>query len=136
VVWICTTVERPDFNVSTVVERPGVIKVHARVRPLRGREILNYQAVFGEQNAPNTEITTRMPPDVKVDLNHWVYQETGYAKTWYKVRSAEDMGGLGRFLMMHCSIDELKDKRSDPATQQSPPRWEAPDAPAPIPDRI
>lgn len=135
-VWVCTTVERPDINVSTIVERPGVIRVHARIRPLRGQQILNYQAVFGDQNAPNTEITIRIPPDVKVDLNHWVYRETGSAKTWYKVRKAEDMGGLGRFLMMLCSIEEVKGTRSDRATQTPPPRWEEPDPSAPMPDRI
>lgn len=135
-VWVCTTVERPDMNVSTIVQRPGVIKVHARIRPLRGDRILDYQAVLGTEKAPTYEITVRMPPDVKVDLNHWIYQEEGdYAKKWFKVRSTEDMGGRGRFLLLLCSLDKLNDERSDPATQESPPRWREPDVPRVV-DRI
>jgi hypothetical protein len=137
-VVICTTVEKPDGNVSTIVNRPGVIRVHAKVRPIRGERVLDYQAVFGgRENAPTHEITIRVPPDVKVDLNHWVFQETGYAKTWFKVRSVEDMAGVGRFLLLLCTIDTLKDGRNDPVTQEPPPRWREPhDGKPPIPDRI
>lgn len=134
-VWVCTTIERPDMNVSTIVKRPGVIKVHARVRPLRSQTILDYVAVFGEANKPSTEITIRCPPDVKIDLNHWVYVETKYTKTWYKVRNVEDMGGRERFLLMHCSIEEINDSRTDPATQKAPPRWEDPNVTR-VPDSI
>lgn len=135
VVIVCTTVERPDDNVSTIVKRPGVFKCHARIRDLKPEVILNYQAVMGAQNAPTKEITIRMPPDVKVDLNHWVYQLTGFAKVWHKVRSTEDLGGAGRFLVMHCSVQTINDERSDPATQESPPRWQTP-ADFPIMDKI
>jgi len=134
-VWICTTVERPDMNVSTIVKRPGVIDVAARVRPLGGQQILDYQAVMGEEDKPTTEITIRYPPDVKVDLNHWVYHKRLYTRTWYKVRTVEDMGGAGRFLLLRCSVDKVFDVRSDPATQQTPPRWEDPDA-VRVPEQI
>lgn len=134
-VVICTTVEKPDGNVSTIVNRAGVIRVHGRVRRLRPDQILNYQAVFGTQNTPSVEIVIRAPPDVKVDLNHWVFQETGYAKTWYKVRAVDDLGGVGRFLALDCSIETVNDARNDAATQEPPPQWEEPDKP-PIVDRI
>lgn len=127
VVWVCTTTERPDDNVSTIVERPGVIRVHARIRDLKPDQIMNYRAVFGDENTPTKEITIRVPPDVKVDLNHWVFRETGYAKTWYKVLYVEDLGEVGRFLILYCAVDELNDVRNDPATQQPPPIWETPD---------
>lgn len=134
-VWICTTVERPDNNVSTIVQRPGVIKVHARIRDLRPETILNYQAVMGTQDSPTKAITIRTPPDVKVDINHWVYQDSGYAKIWYKVRAIEDLGGVRRWLEMRCSIETVNDERSDPATQESPPKWKTPED-YPISDRI
>jgi len=129
VVWVCTTVERPDDFVSTIVERPGVIRVHARIRFMRPETIWNYQAVFGDQDTPTREITIRCPPDVKIDLNHWVYQEGNGAcspPTWYKVRSVEDLGGVGRFLILRCSVDTVKDARTDVVTQQPPPVWETP----------
>jgi hypothetical protein len=127
IVWICTTVERPDANVSTIVQRPGVIKVHARILDLRPEIVLNYQAVMGTQHAPTKAITIRMPPDVKIDLNHWVYQETGFGPIWHKVRSVEDLGGVRRFLEMHCSIETVNDSRRDPATQEAPPKWKTPE---------
>lgn len=127
-VWICTTTERPDDDVSTIKERPGVFRCHAAIRSIRPEQILNYQAVFGDENAPSKEVIVRMPPDVKVDLNHWVYRECGaYSKMWMKVRSVEDIDELGKFLLMRCSIDTVLDERSDPATQPLPPTWETPD---------
>jgi|GEM_PF-1890895 len=136
-VWICTTVERPDENVSTLKDRPGVINVRARIRPLHGQQLLDYQAVFGEEEKPTTEITIRYPFDVKIDVRHWVYHESDdkVVKTWYKVRTVEDMAGWNRFLMMLCSIDQIKDERSDLATQQLPRRWEDPDT-VRVPDQI
>ena len=97
-VWVCTTVERPDMNVSTIKRRPGVIHVRARIRPLSGAMILDYQAVFGEAEKPSTEITIRNPPDEKVDVRHWIFHATTVYETWYKVRTVEDMGGFNRFL--------------------------------------
>ena len=130
-VWVCTTLERPDADVSTIKRRPGVFRAHARIRNIRPDEIMDYQAVFGTEDKPPTiEITIRYPPDVKVDLNHWVYRETGDAKIWYKVRRVEDVGNAGLFLFLYCSIDQVNDRRSDPATQQSPPHWEDPAAEA------
>jgi hypothetical protein len=134
VVIVCTTLERPDLNVSTIVERPGVIKVHGRVRPLQPQQILDYQTVnpgMGRGHAqvrqPTMEITIRVPPDVKIDLNHWVYHADRYAETWYKVGMVKDMGGVRRFLILYCWSELIRDRRSDPATQESPPRFEVPD---------
>lgn len=125
-VVICTTVERPDGDISTIVKRPGVIEVHASVRALRGEEVLNWRAVFASPQAPNVEITVRVPPDVKIDLNHWVWHTDLYRETWYKVRTVEDLGGVRRFLVLLCSVDTVRDKRGDPATQAPPPTWETP----------
>jgi hypothetical protein len=127
-VIVCTTVERPDEDVSTIVNRPGVFACHARIINLRPEQILDYKAVFGTEHAPPTvAITIRFPPDVKVDLNHWVFCRNEYGSTWYKVRSTEDLGNVHRFLTMNCSIDTVDDVRSDPATQASPPSFETPD---------
>jgi len=126
-VWVCTTTERPDDDVSTIKERRGVFACHARIRNLRADQIMDYQAVFGTEARPTIEITIRNPPDVKVDLNHWVYRKTGDARIWYKVRSVEDVGGAQRFLFLDCSIDKVFNERTDPATQQSPPVWETPE---------
>jgi hypothetical protein len=126
IVWICTTTERPDEWVSTIRERPGVFRCHARIRNMLPDQILDYRAVFGSQDAPTTEIIIRFPPDVKVDLNHWVYREDGPAKMWLKVRSVEDLGNAGRFLILRCSIDTVNDVRTDKVTQELPPTWEMP----------
>lgn len=135
-VIICTTVEKPDFNVSTIVDRPGVIRVHARVRPMEATQILDYQAVWpgmgrgqggGQLKLPSHEITIRMPPDVKIDLHHWVFHQDKFAATWYRVRMTKDMGGVRRFLLLLCSIETLWDVRTDPATQELPPQFEVPD---------
>jgi len=141
-VTVCTTLERPDGDVSTLVDRPGVIQVHASVRPLRGVEVLNWKAVTEVYSglggtrgaAPTHEIVIRDPPDVKVDLNHWVFCRDRYSETWYKVRFVEDMGGVHRFLTLLCTIETVKDRRSDPATQPLPPTWETPDEP--VVDRV
>jgi hypothetical protein len=126
-VWVCTTTERPDDDVSTIKERPGVFRCNARIRNLRADQILDYQAVFGSQDKPPTiEITIRYPPDVKVDLNHWVYRESSDAQTWYKVRNVWDVGNVQRFLFLDCSIDTVNDIRTDVATQQRAPVWETP----------
>ena len=132
IVLVCTTVERPDDNVSTIVERPGVIRVHARVRPLEATQMLDYQAVWpatagGQLKPPSHEITIRTPPDVKIDLNHWVFHADRYAETWYRVRMVKDMGGVRRFTIMLCSPETTRDRRSDPATQESPPVFEVPE---------
>jgi len=129
IVWVCTTVERPDDDVSTIKRRPGVFECHARIRSLRPDQIMDYQAVFGTEGKPPTkEITIRYPPDARVDVNHWVYQKTGDARIWYKVRTVEDVGNVQRFLFLDCSIDTVFDDRTDPATQQNPPVWETPEA--------
>lgn len=125
-VWICTMVERPDGDISTFVERPGVYRCHARFRPIGPTQILDYKAVFGDQDTPTTEITVRVPPDVKVDVRHLVYRLTGPAQIWYRVRSVEDLVEVHRFLVLRCSTDTLRDERSDPATQEPPPTWETP----------
>ena len=140
-VIVCTMVERPDGEVSTIVTRPGVIKVHARVRPIRGEAFLDYQAVFGgaamarERTVPTHEITIRTPPDVAIDMGHWVYHCDRFRETWYRVRTVEDIGGARRFTLMLCAPDTVRDIRSDPATQQLPPVWEVPNVPT-IPDII
>jgi len=135
IVVVCATVERPDGEVSTIVKRPGVIQVHARVRPLKGEMLLDYQAVFGggvrALRLPTHEITIRTPPDVKIDLGHWVYHCDRVAETWYRVRTVEDVGGAHRFTTMLCAPEIVRDRRSDPATQQSPPQWEVPDMSVP-----
>jgi hypothetical protein len=127
-VVVCTTTERPDEDVSTIVERPGVMPVMSRIRPLRGDDavMLDWRAVFGKENTPTHEITIRCPPDVKVDLNHWVYHSDELGATWYKVRSVEDLGGVHRFLVLLCTLTTVNDARSDPATQSPPPTWENP----------
>jgi hypothetical protein len=134
IVVVCTTLERPDDNVSTIVDRPGVIKVHARVRPITASQILDYQTVnpgmgrgHAQIRSPTHEITIRTPPDVKVDLNHWVFHADRYTQTWYKVAMTKDMGGVRRFLMLLCWSELIRDIRSDPATQESPPRFEVPE---------
>jgi len=126
VVWVCTTTERPDNFVSTIVERPGVFRCMARIRSLAPDQILDYQSVFGTTDMPTKEVTIRVPPDAKIDLNHWIYREDGPAKIWMKVRSVEDLGEVGRFLIMRCSIDTINDVRTDPVTQEPPPIWEQP----------
>lgn len=125
-VIICTTVERPDDDISTLVTRPGVFRCHARLRNMRPDQILDYMAVNGTEDRPTIEVCIRYPPDTKIDLGHWVYLETGEAKIWLKVRSVEDLGYVHLFLLLNCSIDWVNDRRSDPATQRSPPAWEMP----------
>lgn len=135
VVIVCTAVEKPDGEVSTIVTRPGVIKVHARVRPIRGEVFLDYHVAFGGAGlaggriVPTHEITIRTPPDVRIDLGHWVYHCDKFTETWYRVRTVEDIGGARRFTIMLCAADTVRDIRSDPATQQSPPLWEIPSVP-------
>lgn len=116
---VCTWVETPDDDISVVVQRPGVFQCMAQVLPINGAKILDYQAVWGDK-APTHEITIRVPLDVMVALNHWIYVDTGMTKTWYRVRSIEDLGGVARFLILLCSVDTFKDARLDPATQQAP----------------
>lgn len=131
-VIISTTVERPDGDVSTIVQRPEVIQVMAQLLALRPDQILDYQSVFGTNvKPPSHEFTIRYPRDVKVDLNHWVYHADKHTKisTWYKVRSVEDLGMVHRFLILSCTIDTVLDPRSDPATQKLPPTWQAPGGP-------
>lgn len=127
-VIVCTTVEVPDADVSTIVQLPGVIKVKASVIPLRGDTILNYKAVdiSGKGVVPSTQITIRTPPDVKIDLNHKIYHLGRYGPTWYNVDTVEDLGGAGRFTVMLCSVTYVKDKRSDPVTQPQQPEWRVP----------
>jgi len=131
-VIVCTTVERPDGDVSSIVGRPGVIEVHARITPLRGDEVLDYKAVtevyrFTGKPLPSHEIVIRTPPDVKIDINHWVYWDDGIAATWFKVRFVEDIGMVHRFTAMQCTLETIADRRSDPATQRPPENWDTPD---------
>jgi len=134
-VIVCTMTERPDAEVSTIVELPGVIQVHARVRPVRGETFLDYQAVFGMASTtratrvPSHEITIRTPPDVKIDLGHWVYHCSKFAETWYRVRTVEDIGGAHRFTVLLCAPEFIRDRRSDKATQELPPIWQVPEMP-------
>lgn len=129
-VIVCTTVERPDGNVSTIVKRPGVIEVMGRVRPIRGDQVLDYQAVWPGQNQlkpPSHEVTIRTPPDIKIDLNHWIFHRDKWAESWLRVRTVEDIGGARRFTVMLCALETKRDVRSDPATQEPPPVFEVPD---------
>lgn len=125
---VCTWVETPDADISVVVTRPGVFQCMARVLPIRGSAVLDYQTAWGDK-APTHEITIRVPLDVHVALNHWIYVETPMSKTWYRIRLIEDLGGANRFLVLYCMMDTVEDKRSDPATQQSPPNFITPVAP-------
>lgn len=127
-VWVCTTTERPDDDISTIVRRPGVFLCHARIINLSPDQILDYQAVDGSSDPPpRIEITIRYPPDVRVDIGHWCYRETGDAKIWYKVRDVEDLGNVRRFLSLRCNIDVVNDRRIDPVTQRPPPVWLTPE---------
>lgn len=127
---VCTTVEKPDLDVSSTVTRPGVFKAHARVLPLRGDYILNWKAAASYEargaSVPTHEITLRTPPDVKIDMNHWIYFEEGKIATWFKVVTVEDLASARRFTVCLCAVDTVKDLRSDPATQPLPPVWETP----------
>jgi hypothetical protein len=127
IVWVCTTTERPDADVSTIVKHPGVIRVHARVRPLKGSEVLNWKAVFQSPQTPTHEIIIRTPPDVKIDIRHWCFCADRYAESWYRVMTVEDMGGVRRFTVLLCTLETTKDRRSDLATQPLPPRHKTPD---------
>jgi len=140
-VIICTTVEKPDGDVSTIVGRPGVIEVHARITPLRGDEVLDYKAVAGVFRTsirvnPTYEFVIRTPPDVKIDMNHWIYWDDGIAASWYRVRLIEDIGMVRRFMALQCTLDTTNDRRSDPATQRSPEQWETPDMGDPPPPPV
>ena len=141
-VIVATTVEKPDGDVSTMTLRPGVIRVFARIRPLRPSQIYAWLAVFDQFARggvqPTHEITIRWPPDIKIDLNHWCYandKHTGI-RTWYRINSTEDLGGVHRFLVLYCSIDAIDDPRSDPATQLRAPVWRSPHEDEEIIDRI
>lgn len=128
-VVVSTMIERPDGDVSTIVLRPGVIRVNARVLPITDIEVLNYLAVFGtELKPPSVEIAIRYPPDISIGINHWVYHQDKHVNvdTWYRVRTLEDLRGIHRFLMLGCSIDGIRDHRRDPATQPAPPKWRTP----------
>lgn len=125
---VCTWMETPDADISVVVSRPGVFTCNARVLPVRGSTVLDYQAAWGAK-APTHEITIRVPLDVQVALNHWVYVDDTTTKTWFRIINIEDLGGAGRFLVLLCAIDTLKDLRSDPATQTSAPNFMEPIAP-------
>lgn len=127
-VIVCATVERPDDFVSTIIERPKIFAAHARIRNLKPDQILDYKAVFGDADTATVEITIRYPPDAKIDIGHWIYRKAApeTLKIWYKVRSIEDIGEVQRFLALRCSIDTVKDARTDPVIQRSPPQWEDP----------
>lgn len=132
-VVVCTTLERPDpETVSTIVNRPGVFKVHGRVRSVTGEEVLNYKGVFNTTKVPTVEVIVRVPPDCKVDMNHWCYVTERFSSFWAKVQTVEDLVGAGRWLRLLCTREEILDIRSDPATQPMHPAWERP-AEAPLP---
>lgn len=124
--YICTWVERPDDDISVVVRRPGVFTCMAKVLPVRGSQVMDYQVIWGEK-APTHEVTIRCPPDVHLALNHWIYVETKFGRTWYRIRNIEDLGGVRRFYVILCSQDTIDDNRTDPATQLSDPVFEVPD---------
>lgn len=124
-VVVCTWVEHPDEDISVILTRPGVYECHARVLPIRGATVLDYQTAWGPA-APEFEITIRNPPDVQIALNHWIYDPGSVTKSWYRIRNVEDLGGVGRFLVLLCSIDTFDDARSDPATQRRNPAFEDP----------
>lgn len=123
---VCTTVDRVDDWVSVIETRPDVFRCHARVRDLRPDQILDYRAVLGAESAPTKEVVIRAPPDVKVDLGHWIFWNGRHAKQWLRVRSVEDLGEAGRFLSLRCSVDTMLDERTDPATQELPTVFETP----------
>lgn len=133
---LCTTIERPDpETVSTLVNRPGVFKVHGRARSISGEQILNYKGVFETVKVPTHEIFVRCPPDCKVDLNHWCYVSDRFSEYWCKVQTVEDLAGVGRWLRLLCTREEILDRRSDPVTQPLHPTWERPsDASPPFDD--
>jgi hypothetical protein len=139
IIIISTTVERPDGDVSTIVLRPGVVRVHAQIRPLKESQIINYQAVFGTQLKPPThEAIIRYPRDIAIGINHWVYHQDKHigVDTWYKVRTTEDLAGVHRFLVLQMTADTIRDSRQDPATQQAPPQWSTPEQDASVADRL
>lgn len=135
-VVVCTTVERPDpETVSTIVNRPGVFKVHGKVRPITGEEVLNYKAVFDSAKAPTVEVIIRVPPDCKVDMNHWCFITERFAEYWARVQTVEDMGGAGRWLRLLVTREAIRDIRADPVTQPQHPAWTRPEeAPLPFDD--
>lgn len=134
-VVVCCTLERPDEDVSTIVTRPGVFKAHARVRPIKGEQVLAWKGVFATAQVPTEEVTLRCPPDVAIDLGHWVYVTDHFRERWLKVREVEDLGGVRRFVILLCTVETVRDRRADPVTQPAPPVWERPaDAPAPLDD--
>lgn len=134
--WIvvCTTIEKPVGEVEVLLTRPGVFDCHARVLPLRGEKILDYQSVLGSENTPSHEITLRTPLDVRIDIRHWIYHQDRFAAAWYRVMSVEDLGGVNRFTVLLVARDTVVDKRADPVTQKFPVYAETPDFDPPAPD--
>lgn len=132
VVIIATTVERPDGDVSSIVLRPGVIRVQAQVRPISSSQLMDYwRVLLGNDQArtPSHEVVIRYPRDIKIDMNHWVYHQDRRSPidTWFKVRYSEDLAGVHRFVILGCTIEGIRDRRTDPVTQQAPPKWSTPD---------
>jgi hypothetical protein len=127
-VILCMTTEIPDQDVSTIKDNPAVMRVMASIVPLRGDTVLNYKAVMlnGKNQPPTVQITIRTPPDVKIDLNHKIYHLGKYGETWYNIDTVEDLGGAYRFAVMLCSVEWVRDRRSDPATQPQKPEWPTP----------
>jgi head-tail adaptor len=115
-VAICATLDRPDLSGTLNRERPGVFWTYAQVLPIRAYRQVAYTAAFGSDKTPTHSIFIRMPHDVQVTAQHWVYYENQFSKRWLRIHAVQDINERQRMLWLLCRLQEDHDERNDPAT--------------------
>lgn len=115
-VAVCATVDRPDMQGTLDRVRPGIFWTWAQVRPIKAYRQVAYTTAFGSDKTPTHSIFIRMPHDVQVTAQHWVYYENQFAKRWLRIHAVQDINERQRMLWLLCRLQEDHDERNDPAT--------------------
>lgn len=118
---ICATLDKSGVEGSLSRERPGVFWTWAMILPVRAYRQVAYTAAFGSDNTPTHSVFIRMPRDVQVTAQHWVYYENQFTKRWMRIHSVQDINERQSMLWLLCRLQEDHDERNDPATNPMAP---------------
>lgn len=117
--------ETPDDDVNLIRTRPVIFQAWARIndRPPtaanRFQRMDNYQA--DGLAVPTHFIVIRNPSDVSITTKHWIYAtRRNGRREWFRITGIQHIDPDECWLSINCVLDEIHDKRSDPAVLVQP----------------
>lgn len=117
-ITICSWSDKPEGDTETVLERYAVARTQAFIDPLGPIAFENTTVANNWDLIPTHAIIFRVPSDIFVDKNYWIYRRTKFADQWFRVLRLEDIGERQRMTWALVGLVKNFDTRLDPFVQK------------------